>query len=74
MQYLSTADISSKKICDEKNGWFKKGLEDRLRDILEDTIKTTCLDDDVTSITTNNTAMEQDLGIENDFSDSSGTE
>ena len=59
--------------CDEKVGWFKKGLEDNLRDILAETIKTTCIDDDdLSSMATENIATNLDELEENDFSDSSG--
>jgi len=41
--------------CDEKNGWYKRGLEEKLRNILAETIKSTCFDqDDNVSVATTN--------------------
>lgn len=36
----------------EKNGWYKRGLEEKLRNVLADTIKETCLEDDNISLAT----------------------
>ena len=36
--------------CDEKNGWFKSGLDDKLRNLLAETIKQTCYFDDGASV------------------------
>lgn len=55
--------------CDEKNGWYKKGLDEKLRRILAETIKQTCFEDDNVSLAaTNVTAMED---VTADFSSDS---
>ena len=49
--------------CDEKSGWYKKGLEEKLRNVLAETIKSTCFDqdDNVSLATTNITnAMDEE--------------
>lgn len=46
----------SKESCDEKNGWYKKGLDEKIRDILANVIKKTCfdVDDDNVSVAASN--------------------
>jgi hypothetical protein len=47
--------LGSEIPCDEKNGWYKRGLEEKLRNILAETIKSTCFDqDDNVSVATTN--------------------
>ena len=57
--------------CDEKNGWYKKGLEEKLRNVLAETIKSTCFDqdDNVSLATTNvtNVMEEVDESSEDDY-------
>ena len=41
--------------CDEKNGWFKSGLDAKLRDLITETIKSTCYFDDSASMISTST-------------------
>jgi general transcription factor 3C polypeptide 5 (transcription factor C subunit 1) len=49
-QILMTKYKSNSNECNEKNGWFKSGLDSKLRDILADSIKKFAMDDDAMSM------------------------
>ena len=61
--------LAPEQTCDEKNGWYKRGLEEKLRSVLAETIKFSCLDqdDNVSLATTNVTNAIEEESSEDDF-------
>merc|ERR1712083_1283636 len=56
--FLKEYKLSAEQKCDERNGWYKKGLEEKLRSVLAETIKFSCVDqDDNVSLATTDIAM-----------------